>query len=155
MKIIIATAAAKSQDVSIGKDKAFQLEFLKPNNGKKEAILDFTLDFGEMDMSGDTDLTITEKTTEKDIVKHLDFVLKSVTNDLEEGAMTEARRDEVDAAYGEDEDDVDYYFDVDKAYAKHLKKFTSSKDFKKLQAFVSKAPANAKLITQAFRDGAK
>ncbi len=150
MKIIIATAAAKSQDVSIGKDKAFQLEFLKPNNGKKEAILDFTLDFGEMDMSGDTDLTITEKTTEKDIVKHLDFVLKSVTNDLEEGAMTEARRDEDDAA-----DDDDEYFDVDKAYAKHLKKFTSSKDFKKLQAFVSKAPANAKLIIQAFRDGAK
>lgn len=150
MKIIIATAAAKSQDVSIGKDKAFQLEFLKLNNGKKEAILDFTLDFGEMDMSGDTDLTITEKTTEKDIVKHLDFVLKSVTNDLEEGAMTEARRDEDDAA-----DDDDEYFDGDKAYAKHLKKFTSSKDFKKLQAFVSKAPANAKLITQAFRDGAK
>lgn len=150
MKIIIATAAAKSQYVSIGKDKAFQLEFLKVNNGKKEAILDFTLDFGEVDMSGDTGLTITEKTTEKDIVKHLDFVLKSVTNDLEESAMTEARRDEDDADEGDDE-----YFDVDKAYAKHLKKFTSSKDFKTLQSFVSKAPANAKLITQAFHAGAK
>ena len=150
MKIIIATAAAKSQYVNIGKDKAFQLEFLKTNNGKKEAILDFTLDFGDVDMSGDTGLTITEKTTEKDIVKHLGFVLKSVTNDLEESAMTEARRDED----GADEDD-DEYFDVDKAYAKHLKKFTSSKDFKTLQSFVSKAPANAKLITQAFHAGAK
>ena len=149
MKIINATAAAKSQHVSIGKDEAFQLEFLKTNNGKKEAILDFTLGFGEVDMSGDTGLTITEKTTEKDIVKHLDFVLKSVTNDLEEGAMTEARRDEDDAAEDDDE-----YFDDDKAYAKHLKKFTSSKDFKKLQAFVSKAPANAKLIIQAFHAGA-
>ena len=153
MKIIIATAAAKSQHVSIGKDKAFQLEFLKTNNGKKEAILDFTLDFGEVDMSGDTGLTITEKTTEKDIVKHLDFVLKSVTNDLKESAMAEARRDEDDAA--EDEYDFDDdYFDIDKTYAKHLKKFTASKDFKTLQSFVSKAPANAKLITQAFHAGA-